>query len=101
MACRQAEGIAPLVQLVRAGPRNQAATCAAAALTNLAANNGINQQSLADCGGLEAVVDLLKGAALLPNPSRLASPQDLDLLFCSGGGSLTSRLAPFLLHWQW
>lgn len=69
-ACRQAEGVAPLVQLVRAGPRNQAATCAAAALASLAANNGINQQSIADCGGLEAIVDLLKAAASLPNSSR-------------------------------
>ena len=40
------------MQLVRAGPRNHAAVCAASALANIAANNGINQQSIADCGGV-------------------------------------------------
>lgn len=50
------------MQLVRAGPRNHAAVCAASALANIAANNGINQQSIADCGGVEAIVDLLAAA---------------------------------------
>ena len=58
------------MQLVGAGPRNHAAVCAAGALANLAANNGINQQSIADCGGIEAIVDLLAAACQVQSSSR-------------------------------
>lgn len=58
------------MQLVRAGPRNHAAVCAASALANIAANNGINQQSIADCGGVEATVDLLAAACHVQSSAR-------------------------------
>jgi hypothetical protein len=60
--CRQADGLAPLVQLLRGGPRNQAAACAAGALANLVANNGINQDAAADAAAVEEVVILLSAA---------------------------------------
>lgn len=70
LSCRQTNGIESLVQLVRAGPRNQAAVCAASALANTAANNGINQQQIAACGGVEVIVDLLTAACQLQSSTR-------------------------------
>ncbi len=60
--CRQADGSAPLVQLLRGGPRNQAAACAAGALANLVADNGINQDAAADAAAVEEIVGLLSAA---------------------------------------
>jgi len=51
-----------LVALLRGGPRNQAAACAAGALANLVANNGINQDAAADAAAVEEVVTLLSAA---------------------------------------
>jgi len=51
-----------LVALLRGGPRNQAAACAAGALANLVANNGINQDVAADAAAVEEVVTLLSVA---------------------------------------
>lgn len=60
--CRQADGLPPLVALLKGGPRNQAAACAAGALANLVANNGINQDAAADAAAVEEVVTLLSAA---------------------------------------
>lgn len=60
--CRQADGLPPLVALLRGGPRNEAAACAAGALANLVANNGINQDAAADAAAVEEVVALLSAA---------------------------------------
>ncbi len=68
--CRQAEGLVPLIQLLRGGPRNQAAACAAGALAALVANNGINQDAAADAGGIEEVVELLSAAVAVATNDR-------------------------------
>ena len=48
--------------LLKGGCRNHAAICAAEAMANLVSHNGINQDAVADLGGVEAIVELLSGA---------------------------------------
>ena len=72
----------PLIHLLRGGPRNQAAACAAEALANLVANNGINQDAAADGGALQEVTELLSAAIAVSGGDRQA--------YCS----LTTASAP-------
>ena len=48
--------------LLRGGCKSQAATCGAGAIASLVAHNGINQDAVADNGGVEAVVEMLSAA---------------------------------------
>ena len=48
--------------LLRGGYKSQAAICGAKAIANLVSHNGINQDAVADSGGMEAVVELLSAA---------------------------------------
>lgn len=56
--------------LLKGGCKSQAAICAAGAIANLVSHNGINQDAVADNGGVEAVVDLLS-AALEASPDGM------------------------------
>ena len=48
--------------LLKGGCRNHAAICAAEAIAHLVSHNGINQDAVADLGGVEAVLRLLSAA---------------------------------------
>lgn len=48
--------------LLRGGCKSQAAISGAGAIANLVSHNGINQDAVADTGGMEAVVELLSAA---------------------------------------
>lgn len=80
-AFRQAEGLPPLCELLRGGPQNPAAVNAAAALANVVANNGINQDAAADAGAVEAVVQLLAAGLAAPEHDRQANQ---DIHGCHG-----------------
>lgn len=69
-SCRQADGLVPLIQMLRGGPRNEAAACSAEALASVVANNGINQDAAADAGSVEAVAELLAAAVAVSADNR-------------------------------
>ena len=48
--------------LLRGGCKSQAAICAAGAIATLVSHNGINQDAVADEGGIEALTQLLSAA---------------------------------------
>lgn len=50
------------MRLLKAGPKSQAAVCAAGAIATLVSHNGINQDAVADNGGVEALTELLAAA---------------------------------------
>lgn len=62
MQCRGAEGLLPIVNLLKGGASCPAAVCAAEAIANLVSHNGINQDAVADAGGVEALIELLAAA---------------------------------------
>ena len=70
---RQAEGLVLLCELLRGGPQNPAASNAAHAITNLVANNGINQDAAADVGAIEGVTELLAASVATSLHDRQAS----------------------------
>lgn len=71
MQRRRAEGLLPIVNLLKGGVGSPATMCAAEAIANLVSHNGINQDAVADDGGVEALVDLLSAAVD-------ASPDDMQ-----------------------
>ena len=79
-----------MAALLRGGPRNQAAAWAAAALADVVANNGINQDAVADAGGVEQVVELLSAAVACLKQER----QAFDCSLFSGLTSMYYNIQP-------
>lgn len=50
------------MELLRGGCKSQAAICAAGAIATLVSHNGINQDAVADEGGIETLTQLLAAA---------------------------------------